>query len=282
MNCAEFKENVSALAMGALDPVEEAACSEHLETEPFHQGCHEAYSRALVTAGKLATSLTPVKPGAQVWAGIEAALDAEARAARPSRRWTGAVGWAVAAAAAVALVYIWLDREKGRGDLTVAQGQVKQQTDLASTAQQQARACQDEVTAVRKELEDAKAGGNRLAEAVALGARPDTKKIDMAGKGFHATLFFNPKEGRAYVVSKDLNTVATANKDFQLWVIRKGARGPIPAGLVRRTPGQDSAGEVDPGVLNAGQVVAIAMSLEPRGGSLNGKPTTVLMAAPVG
>src|SRR3954471_2146659 len=110
MNCAEFKENVSALALGALEPAEEAACFEHLESEPFHQGCHEAYSRALVTAGKLATSLTPVKPGAQVWAGIEAALDAETGAARPSRRWVGAVGWAVAAAAAVALVFLWMDR----------------------------------------------------------------------------------------------------------------------------------------------------------------------------
>src|SRR4051794_35863118 len=117
MNCAEFKESVSALVLGALEPAEEAACAEHLETEPFHQGCHEAYARALVTAGKLATSLAPVKPGAQVWAGIEAALDAEARSSRPSRRWTGAVGWAVAAAAVVALVLISLDREKGRGDL---------------------------------------------------------------------------------------------------------------------------------------------------------------------
>lgn len=280
MNCAEFKENVSALAIGALEPAEEAACAEHLETEPFHQGCHEAYSRALVTAGKLATSLTPVKPDAQVWAGIEAALDAETRTARPSRRWVGAVGWAVAAAAALALVYLWLDREKGHSDLTVAQGQVKQQADLANTAQQQARACQDEVTAVRKELDEAK-GGNRLVEAVALGAKPDTKQIDMAGKGFRATLFFNAKDHKAYVISKDLNGAATASKDFQLWVVRKGVKNPIPAGLMRRTPGGESAGEVDPGVLGGGEVLAVAMSLEPRGGSTNGKPTAVVMVAAI-
>src|SRR4051812_35431167 len=133
MNCAEFKESVSALALGALEPAEEAACAEHLETEPFHQGCHEAYTRALVTAGKLATSLTPVKPGAQVWAGIEAALDAEARSARPSRRWAGAAGWAVAAAAALALVYLWQDREKGRSDLQLADRRVAETTTMAST-----------------------------------------------------------------------------------------------------------------------------------------------------
>jgi anti-sigma-K factor RskA len=280
MNCAELKENVSALALGALEPTEEAACAEHLETEPCHQGCHEAYARALITAGKLATSLTPVKPGAQVWAGIEAALDAERRTARAPRRWTGAVGWAVAAAAAVALVYLWLDRDKGRGALVIAQAQVTEKTDLANTAQKQLGVCQDEVTAVRKEL-DAARGGDRAAEAVALSAKPDTKKLDMAGQGFHATIYFNAREQRAYVVSRDLDTTATASKDFELWVIRKGAKGPVPAGLMRRRPGQESAGEVDPGVLGGGQVAAIAMSLEPRGGSINGKPTTVLMFAAV-
>ncbi|HYV50223.1 MAG TPA: anti-sigma factor [Myxococcaceae bacterium] len=281
MNCAEFKEHVSALALGALEPDEESACSEHLEAEPFHQGCHEAYARALVTAGKLATSLTPVKPGAQVWAGIEAALDAEARNARPSRRWGAAVGWAVAAAAAIALVYVWLDRQKGQSELLMARGQVEAKTELANTAQQQVRACQDEVAAVRKELEDAR-GGDRRAEAVALSGRPGTKKLDMEGKGFRATVFYNPTERRAYVVAKGLDTGATAKNDFQLWVIRKGAKGPLPAGLMRRLPGNDAAGEVDPGVLGGGEVMAIAMSLEPKGGSLNGKPTTVLMAAPVG
>src|SRR6185369_13373205 len=101
MNCAEFKEQVSALALGALEPDEETACSEHLEAEPFHQGCHEAYARALVTAGKLATSLTPMKPGPEVWAGIEARLGAETGAGRAPRRWGATVGWAVAAAAAI-------------------------------------------------------------------------------------------------------------------------------------------------------------------------------------
>jgi anti-sigma-K factor RskA len=280
MNCAEFKESVSALALGALEAEEEAACSEHLETEPFHQGCHEAYARALVTAGKLATSLTPVKPGANVWAGIEAALDAEARATRPRRRWAGAAGWAVAAAAAIALVFLWMDRQKGLSDLLMARGQVTAATELASTAQQQTRACQDEVAAVRKELDDAR-GGDRRAEAVALAGKPDTKKFEMEGKGFRATLLYNPKEKRAYVVAKNLDTAATAKNDFQLWVVRKGVKNPIPAGLMRRLPGNEATGEVDPGVLGGGEVAAIAMSLEPRGGSVKGKPTTVLMAQPV-
>src|SRR5689334_18484115 len=144
MNCAEFKESVSALALGALEPEEEAACATHLETEPFHQGCHEAYARALVTAGKLATSLTPVKPGAQVWAGIEAALDAETRAAAPPRRWLAVAGWAVAAAAAVALVFIWLDRQQVNDHLQLADRRVAEATTMASTLGEKVQACNAE------------------------------------------------------------------------------------------------------------------------------------------
>jgi anti-sigma-K factor RskA len=222
-----------------------------------------------------------MKPGPDVWAGIEARLGTETGSGRAPRRWGAAVGWAVAAAAAIALVFLWLDRQQGRSDLLMARGQVTAQTELANTAQQHERACQDDQAALRKEL-DAARGGDRRAEAVALASQPDTRKLEMEGKGFRATVFYNPRENRAYVVSKGLDTSATAKNDFQLWVIRKGAKGPLPAGLMRRLPGNEAAGEVDPGVLGGGEVAAIAMSLEPRGGSLNGKPTTVLMAAPVG
>lgn len=279
MNCAEFKEAVGGLALGALEPAEEIACADHLETDPVHQGCHEAYARALVTAGKLATALAPVKPDPRVWTGIEAALDGESRTSRPGpRRWTGAVGWAVAAAAAIALVYIWVDRDRTRTNLVLAQGQVAEAVKLTGAAQQRQGELEEELKALRKELQDAQ-GGDRLREAVALKDLPDTQQIPMEGKGFHATLYYNPREHRAYVVAPDLD--ATAARDFQLWVVRKGAKGPIPAGLMRRKAGQDSVGEVDPGVLGGEGVQAIAMSLEARGGSINGKPATVLMVGAV-
>lgn len=277
MNCAEFKEAVSALALGALEPAEELACADHLEAAPTHQGCHEAYARALVTAGKLATALTPVKPDARVWAGIEAALDGETRAERP-RRWSGAVGWAVAAAAAIALVYLWMDRDKTRADLVLAQGQVAEAGKLTAAAQQRQSELEKELESLRQQLKEAQ-GGDRLREAVALKDLPDTQQIAMEGKGFQATLYYNPRERRAYVVSQNLDPDTA--KDFQLWVVRKGAKGPIPAGLMRRKVGQESVGEVDPGVLGGEGVQAIAMSLERRGGSITGKPGTVLMVGAV-
>lgn len=277
MNCAEFKEQVGALALGALEPAEEADCADHLELQAVHQGCHEAYARALVTAGRLATSLTPVKPGAHVWAGIEAALDGESRTAAPPRRWPAVVGWAVAAAAVVALVFLWLDRDRS---VRVLIDQKADAVNLAGVAKDQQRQCLEELNALRADQGANKAGEQLVRDAVALADKPGTQLVYMEGKGYHATVVFNAAEKRAYVVGSALAPIS--DQDFQLWVIRaaKGSE-PIPAGLMHTRAGQVAIGQVDPTVLGGGPVGAIAMSLEPKGGSPTGKPTTVLMAGPV-
>ncbi|HVE83949.1 MAG TPA: anti-sigma factor [Myxococcales bacterium] len=272
MNCAEFKEQVGALALGALEPAEEAACAEHLEAEPVHHGCHEAYARALVTAGKLATSLTPVRPGARVWAGIEAALDGESRTAARPRRWPAAAGWAVAVAAAIALVLLYLDRDR-RVQLLL--GEKVEVTHLADTARAEQLKCMAELNAVKD--------GDQLArDAVALADKPGSQLVPMSpqpGQSYHATIIYNPGEKRAYVVSATMAPIT--GKDFELWVIRDAKTAPIEAGLMRTRQGQVAVGAVDARVLESGAVFAIAMSLEPSGGSPNGKPSAVLLVGPV-
>lgn len=275
MTCAEFKELAGALALGALEPAEEAACADHLDTAPVHQGCHEAYARARVTAGRLATSLTPVRPGAHVWKGIEAALEGESRSARP-RRWTAMAGWAVAAAAAIAVVFLWLDRDRS---VRLLIDQKADAINLASVAQQQQRKCEEELNAVREQLDVAKDGDQLARDAVALADRPGTRLIPMEGKGYHATIVYNPAARRAYVVAATLEPLS--GQDFELWVIRDAKTPPISAGLMQTRQGQVAIGEVRPDVLSGGGVGAFAMSLEPKGGSPTGKPTTVLMAGPV-
>lgn len=267
MNCAELKEQVGALALGALEPEEAAACADHLDEQSAHQGCHEAYARALLTAGKLGASLTPVKPGPLAWSGIQVALDRQARVARP-RRWP-ATGWAVAAAAALALVFVWLDRDE---QVRVLRGESAGAVHLANVAQEQQRRCLEELNAAKD--------GDQLARAaVALADKPGTQLVPMEGKGYHATILFNPAERRAYVVSATLGS--WSDKDFELWVVRDAKTPPISAGLMRTRQGQVAIGEVSSSVLGGGKVAAIAMSLEPRGGSTTGSPTQVLMAGPV-
>ena len=69
---------------------------------------------------------------------------------------------------------------------------------------------------------------------------------------------------------------AQAGKDYQLWVIR--GKSALPAGLVHQLEGGLAIGDFSPTQLD-GQVDAVAISLEPAGGSL--QPTHVLMVGPV-
>ena len=289
MNCAEFKETVGALALGALEPSEEAACAEHLEVTPVHQGCHEAYARALVTAGKLATSLTPVKPGASVWAGVEAALDGESRTSRP-RRLAAAAGWAVAIAATIALIYIWLDRRQAQTQIQLAhtqvqqaRGQIQEAEVKANTQQEAARRCQESLDQVNSIL-----GGSdqRTQDAIALANRPGTQHIPMKPfgdtTGYTANIIYNPREKRAFIVAVASRPVP--DKGLEMWVMRD-LQHPQEAKMMETRAGAFAVGEVDAEVL--GRVLTrgvrglVAISLEEKAGSPTHLPTQVLLFAQV-
>lgn len=85
MTCAEFKENVAAFALGALEPDEHAACEAHLAEPRNHEGCLEELRRANETAAMLGASLPPAAPSEKVWQAIEAEIAGERRdAASPA------------------------------------------------------------------------------------------------------------------------------------------------------------------------------------------------------
>lgn len=267
MTCAEFQEQVAALALGALDSEEAAACQAHLAEPVAHTGCAEALARANATTGRLADALPPVRPGDAVWRGIEARIGAEA--APPSR---GAlretVAWALAAAAAVAL-YITasarVDAEK-----RAEQGVVM--TDQARESEAARQRC-------RIELESLRGAGEMEREAIALLAQPGTRAVSLApvaGAPHRATAIVNAAAKRAIVVSSAMPAVE--GKDYQLWVIR-GQKAPQPAGFLRPTARGLSIGEIDRKLLEAAMPEQLAVSLEPAGGAPT--PTTVLVAGPV-
>ena len=67
--------------------------------------------------------------------------------------------------------------------------------------------------------------------------------------------------------------VAQANADYQLWVVAADGRPPISLGLLPKV-GKLSLRK--PQVFDLIEIAALAVSLEPLGGSPNGSPTTVL------
>lgn len=67
--------------------------------------------------------------------------------------------------------------------------------------------------------------------------------------------------------------VAKANADYELWIVAADSRAPISLGLLPKT-GKLSLSK--PKVFDQIEIAALAVSIEPLGGSPNGSPTTVL------
>jgi len=67
--------------------------------------------------------------------------------------------------------------------------------------------------------------------------------------------------------------VAQANADYELWIVAADGRPPISLGLLPKT-GKLTLNK--PELFDQIEIAALAVSLEPLGGSPNGSPTTVL------
>lgn len=268
MTCQEFQGLVGAFALGALDPAEHAAAEEHL-LEREHQGCPEALGRARNTAAALAGALAPVAPAESVWRAIAARTGVDAgervrRGAAPPRRARRALTWAVAAAAAIALVGLWVRERSAR---------MRSETELAS-AQRGAQAEARDRAALLAELRTLREGAVRERELVALIDAPDSRLVPLAPVGGHAgraTAVVNVRAGRAVVLSAAL--APEPGKDYQLWVIH-GTGAPEPAGFLRFAHGAVAVGDIDPRLLVT-PPGAVAVSLEPAGGRPT--PTEVVL-----
>ena len=242
MTCAEFREIAALHALGALDAAERAAAEAHL-AEATHDGCFEALRQASTGMEALARSLPPVRPQAGTWAAIEQRI-------RPARRarFRERAAWAVAAAAV-----LWLVASVNTGRSSANK--------LAAEKQR----CLDELSSLRGEAEAQRS-------AIALLQSPATKVVSFepqqAGSGFGARALVDLAGRRAMVLSSAL--APRAGKDFELWILR--GKTPVPAGLLRAGQSGTVLASIDPQLLAAG-ADALAVSVEPQGGSQTGKPT---------
>jgi anti-sigma-K factor RskA len=255
MTCAEFQELAAAMALGALDDDERAACEAHLRAGP-HAGCHDALARAEATVARLGDALPPVAPPAALWDAIAAGVTPPRRRARRVPLWAAASGWVVAAAAAAALL--------------VPGGESPRARDQAIATRALLDRCAGELETLRAEQAAQR-------EAVALVDLPGTEIVALAPQGpaaQRATAIVNRGAGRAVVVGHGL--VPQAGKDYELWVIRGDAK--LAAGLLRAGSAGSLVAVVDPALL-AGGVDAFAITLEPEGGSDSPRGPILLVGA---
>jgi anti-sigma-K factor RskA len=248
VTCAELKELIGAYALGALDPIERAAVEAHL-AEPTHDGCQEALASAEEAASLLAAALPPFLPTKGVWQGIERRIGAPQR-----NRWSEAFAWTAAAAAVLILVWVLKDRDRVQGEV--------------AANVQQAKTADDARARCVADLDKTKANERLQRDALELLQKPSSRLIALApqaGETSHASVILGTTEQRAFVVGSGLS--APSGKDYELWIIR-GDKPPIPAGVLRSDPTTGGLlAAIDPKLLEGGQPDAIAVTLEPAGGS---------------
>lgn len=100
----------------------------------------------------------------------------------------------------------------------------------------------------------------------------EVRWLDGSAPDAVAKVFTNPTKQETNLSFANLPALA-ADKDYQLWVIVEGNPDPLPLNVFQ--PGTDPLASLPVEYRDKAQ--AFAVSLEPKGGSPNGKPTQVVM-----
>lgn len=223
----EFVDQLDEWALGSLSEDGRAAMEAFLAANPQHR---DAARRAFSAAAALGQALPPSPPPPGSWGRIAAALPPRARVdvVAPRRSAWAAVGWVVAAAAALIAVWLWNDRRDRRAHEAALEGQLtaaRQRTDEAVLASRALEQCAHDLEVLRGR--DALAG-----EAVALLELAGTQLIPLEAptppaEAIAANAIYHRGVKKAYVMVKGLPADADG---YQIWVNRAGQR--LPAGAL--------------------------------------------------
>lgn len=271
MTCAEYKELAAAYALGALEPDERDAFRRHLG-EPRHEGCAEALAQARLAAEAIAASLDPVQPPPDMWSRIEAGLGEERRAtASPERGRSRVVGWLLAAAMLLVILWLGWSRRQVQGSLEQAEKERGAAAEKLAQADTVRARCESDLKQAERELVE-------RTEAVALLGLPSTKLVQLGPQvpapGPRAVAIVNLDQKRGVLVADGL--ARKADGDYELWVIKGSEKK--AAGLLRGTDGRPLYARIDPALL-AGGADALAVTFEPPGGGSSPRGPIVILGA---
>lgn len=230
---------VGAYALDALDTDEQARFEDHLHT---CAPCREEVEELQATAARLGVAVAaPAPPVVR-----ERLMEAIARTPqeRPRTvvvepaRWRRWAPRALAAAAAVAVV--------------TSGGAYLVEHERSQEAQQQVQVAQQQTEAM---------------SAVLAAPDAEVRSVTLDG-GARLRVVSSTSLDRAVVASAEM-PAAGPDQDYELWTI--DADGPESAGIME--PGEDGAPKAQL-VDGLGSATALAITVEPEGGSPNGQPTS--------
>lgn len=266
MTCQEHRDHYELYAMGLLD--DEAArvdLESHLARRCAE--CLQGVREANDGFSLVALAAPQVTPPAELRERIVAAARGSAKPAKvvpfaaPPRRaaWKTALPWAVAAALLIGVGYYQRAEQRRTEELVDARVALARLENARKTDQ--------------AELD-------RLRPIADFLRQTDTKVVsfgESAQQPPRGRVLVNPARGVVLMASN--LPVLPEGRTFQMWLIPKGGT-PRPAGLFQATDGV--AVHLQTGAVTADDATAVAVSIEPAGGSAAPTTTPIVVAAVTG
>lgn len=245
MICDENRDLLELYALGLLEPEEHVTLSTHLAT-----GCGTCNPN-LSTAVALNTAILLTVPDAHPSGELRERV---VTTVRPSRGAGSASWWmGLAGALAACLAWFWVVTQGNSADLGRQLTQARGELDATRSQVQQLNAAFDFLRDPQTRPANASRGANRP----------------------RGTFFISPRG--VLLIASGLAPVS-GSQTYEMWVIPK-SQSPRAAGLFR--PGAaGSAIHFQPAPVDIGSAAALAVSVEPAGGSA-APTTTPLLVTPV-
>jgi anti-sigma-K factor RskA len=227
--CASFRENIPAYALGALDADEAAALEAHLQTCdscPAELAVYRAISDTLLTA------VPPQRPPVELRKRLQGRLPG---AQKPHRLWPSlSFGQFALAAAVLLLVALNIFSLLQINFMQRQQVQFARQIQTGQTA-------------------------------LAMLAYPDTQSLPVSGSNVAGTLLLDKEHNAAVLIVWNLPPIAE-NQTYQIWLIDpKGGR--TNAGLFRQDTGQPFTSQAIFSTQAISSFTGLGVTVEPAGGS---------------
>jgi anti-sigma-K factor RskA len=282
MNRVQFLEEVELYAAHALSPAEMRECDAFLR-ENADEECRTALRRAQWAWSQLGMSIDPVKPPETVWAAIVRVIGGahDAPGVRAASRWRERIAWAAVACALLAVGLLEGRRQAAVQRAQQAESRAQQLEALGKAA---AQGNETALTSIRAEkdacaraLQSAQGDASAKALALAIVQAPGAKMVPLApqaGASQRATALLDLSGHRAALVASAMS--AATDKDYELWIIRDGAK--VPAGVIHPDANGLAILALDQALLE-GKIDAVAITLEPTGGVPQPTGAILLVAA---
>ena len=241
MNCDELQDHYELYAMGVAGEPEKSEIREHL-----NRGCEVCMAgtkRARALAAMLGGTASLAAPSPKLRRRILASVGYEQRQ----------FGWAPFLAVATALCLVAAVYFGGR------------ERDLAETASR----LREQMGRQSQEL-------TRLNEAFSILNSTGTAVTSFGPGQPKGKVFVNPSLGVVLIASN--LPAAPAGKTYEMWVVPKGGKPPVPAGVFQAAS-DGTAMHIQRGTVDIGDTAAVAVTLENEGGSLQPTPPILIVAA---